>query len=41
MGVPEKYRDRVISGSGQVYRSPDEWKILPNEVPSPSIWATT
>lgn len=33
MGVPEKYRDRVISGSGQVYRSPDEWKILPNEVP--------
>lgn len=33
MGVPEKYRDRVIVGSGQVYRSPEEWKILPNEVP--------
>lgn len=33
MGVPEKYRDRVIAGSGQVYHSPEEWKILPNEVP--------
>lgn len=33
MGVPERYRDRVIAGSGQVYHSPDEWKILPNEVP--------
>lgn len=33
MGVPEKYRDRVIVGSGQVYRTPEEWKILPNEVP--------
>ena len=33
MGIPEKYRDRVIVGSGQIYRTPDEWKILPNEVP--------
>lgn len=33
MGVPEKYRDRVIVGSGQIYRTPEEWKILPNEVP--------
>lgn len=33
MGVPEKYRDRIIVGSGQTYRTPEEWKILPNEVP--------
>ena len=24
MGVPEKYRDRVIVGSGQIYRTPEE-----------------
>jgi len=33
MGVPERLRDRIQVGSGQVYRSPEEWKILPQVVP--------
>ena len=33
MGLPEKYRDRLQVGSGQVYKTPDEWKILPQAVP--------
>lgn len=33
MGVPEKYRHLIQVGSGQVYRNPDEWKILSQQVP--------
>ena len=33
MGLPEKYRDRMQVGSGQVYKTPDEWKILNQQVP--------
>ena len=33
MGVPAQYRDRIQVGTGQVYKTPDEWKILSQQVP--------
>ncbi len=33
MGVPEKYRHLIQVGTGQVYKTPDEWKILSQQVP--------
>lgn len=33
MGVPQEYRDRIQVGTGQVYSTPDEWKILSQQVP--------
>ena len=33
MGVPAEYRDRIQVGSGQVYKTPDEWKILSQQAP--------
>ena len=33
MGLPEKYRDRMQVGSGQIYKTPDEWKLLSQQVP--------
>lgn len=33
MGIPEEFRRDYIRGSGQIYNSPDEWKILPQVVP--------
>ena len=32
MGVPQDYRDRIQVGTGQVYSTPDEWKILSQQV---------
>ena len=33
MGVPAEYRDRIQVGTGQVYKTPEEWKILSRQVP--------
>lgn len=33
MGVPKEYRDRIQVGTGQVYNTPDEWKIMGQQVP--------
>ncbi len=33
MGVPAEYQDRIQVGTGQVYKTPEEWKILSRQVP--------
>lgn len=33
MGVPQSHRHLMQVGSGLVFRSPEEWKILPQQVP--------
>lgn len=33
MGVPEQYRDRFQAGSGLIFKTPDEWKVMGQIVP--------
>lgn len=33
MGVPAEYRERIQVGTGQAYKTPEEWKILSRQVP--------